>query len=260
MTCREVNEYLDGNGLGDLAVLPEMLHKHLDNCACCRALWDLLSRRPCPKRVPVQVRDTIQEELFKSLKPVAPLPSAGKLMLGFAVIFGGLSGMFAALNATAGAPGATSFPFAAVLGVVVAAGLLLSWVLSREMAPGEKRYLAPALLLGSSLAALYAAVGLVFPWTPDETLWARHWHCFREGFLVSLPGAALILLLLWRGAVLSPGIVGALAGLLAALVGVLSLHFSCTLATAPHIAAGHLMVPVSGVVIGYVAGRLLPGS
>jgi hypothetical protein len=258
MTCQEVNEYLDRSGATDRAGLPEVLRKHLEKCECCRALWELLSRRPCPRQLPQQVRSRIEHELLGSLEPVAPLPGTGKLALGFVLVFGGLSALYVALFADPGAPGVHSFSFATVAGVAAAVGLLLSLVLSREMAPGERRYVSPGLVQSSALAGLFAAVALVFPWRIDGPLVAESWHCFGAGFLMSLPAAGLALLLLRRGAVFSPEAVGAGAGLLAGLVGVLSLHFSCPIATAPHVVLGHVLIPVAGVGIGYAAGKLAP--
>jgi hypothetical protein len=178
--------------------------------------------------------------------------------LGFVLIFGGLSALFVGLLAAPEAPGVNSFPFFAVAVVASAVGLLLSLALSREMAPGEKRYVSPTVAHSLVLVALFAAVGLAFPWRINEPFVAEGWKCFRAGFLISLPAAALAVLLLRRGAPLSPETVGAGAGLLAGLVGLLSLHFSCSIAAAPHIALGHVMVPVAGVLIGHTAGRLLP--
>ena len=258
MTCREVNEYLDRASPADWAGLPEMLHKHVENCECCRALWELLSRRPCPRRVPQQVRTRIEQDLLGSLEPVAPLPGTGKLTLGFALIFGGWSVLFVGLMASPAAPGVNSFPFAAVVGFASIVGLVVSLALSREMTPGEKRYVSPTVAHSLALLALAAAVALAFPWRIDEGFLAESWKCFRAGFLISLPAAALAVLLLRRGAPLSPETVGAGAGLLAGLVGLLSLHFSCSIAAAPHITLGHVMIPVAGVLIGHTAGRLLP--
>jgi hypothetical protein len=258
MTCREVNEFLDRRSPPDWAGLPEMLRKHLEGCECCRGLWEFLSRRPCPRQVPPQVRSQIEHDLLGSLEPVAPLPGTGKLTFGFALIFAGLSALFVGLLASPAAPGVNSFPFAAVAGFASVVGLVVSLALSREMAPGEKRLVSPTVAHSLVLVALFAAVALAFPWRIDEAFLVEGWKCFRAGFLISLPAAGLALLLLRRGAPLSPETVGAGAGLLAGLVGLLSLHFSCSIAAAPHIALGHVMVPVAGVVIGHTAGRLLP--
>jgi hypothetical protein len=75
---------------------------------------------------------------------------------------------------------------------------------------------------------------------------------------MSLPAAGLAVILLRRGAILTPGVVGAAAGLLAALVGVVGLHFACATQAAPHIALGHLGIPVLGAGLGYLIGRLIP--
>jgi hypothetical protein len=99
---------------------------------------------------------------------------------------------------------------------------------------------------------------MAFPWRVDVPFLAEAWTCFRAGFLISLPSAALAVLLLSRGAPLSPETVGAGSGLLAGLVAVLSLHFSCPIIGAPHITVGHVLVPVAGVLIGHTVGKRLP--
>jgi hypothetical protein len=258
MTCQEVNGYLDRTGPSDWAGLPEMLRKHLEICESCRGLWELLSRRPCPRQVPQQVRSRIEQDLLGSLKPVSPMPGTGKLTLGFALIFGGWTVLFVGLLASPKAPGVNSFPFAAVAAFAAVVGLVVSLALSREMAPGEKRYVSPTVAHSLALLALFAVVAAAFPWRINQPFWAESWGCFRAGFLISLPAAALAVLLLRRGAPLSPETVGAGAGLLAGLVGVLSLHFSCPVIAAPHVVLGHVMVPVAGVLIGHTAGKLLP--
>ena len=258
MTCREVNQYLDRNSGVDWAGLPEQLRKHMENCEGCRTLWELLSHQPCPRQVPQQVRSRIENEVLGSLEPVAPLAGTGRLTLGFALIFGGWTVLFVGLLASPAAPGVNSLPFAAVAAFASVVGLVVSLALSREMIPGEKRYVSPTVAHSLALLALFGVVALAFPWRMNEPFLAEAWKCFRAGFLISLPAAALAVLLLRRGAPLSPETVGAGSGLLAGLVGVLTLHFSCPIVAAPHIALGHVMVPVALVLIGHTAGKLLP--
>jgi hypothetical protein len=258
MTCQEVNDYLDRSSLGDGAELPAMLRKHLQSCGCCRSLWEMLSRRPCPRQVPQQVRSRIEDQVLGSLEPVAPVAGVGKLTLSFFSIFGGVSALFVIWGASPGAPGIQSLPFAAFVAMAGLAGVLLSWTLSREMAPGEKRYVSPPVTLFLSSLGLFAAAVVVFPWTVGESFFVQSWSCFQHGALMSLPAAGLAVILLRRGAILTPGVVGAAAGLLAALVGVVGLHFSCTTQAAPHIALGHLGIVALGAGVGYLAGRLIP--
>ncbi len=258
MTCREVNQYLDRNSGVEWAALPEDLRAHLESCEGCRTLWELLSQQPCPQPLPQQVRSRIETELLGSLEPVAPMAGTGKLTLGFALILSGWTALFVGLLASSAAPGVRSAPFAAVAALASVIGLVVSLALSREMAPGERRYVSPTVAHALALLALFGVVALAFPWSINEPFWAAAWKCFRAGFLISLPSAALAVLLLRRGAPLSPETVGAGAGLLAGLVGVLTLHFSCPIIAAPHIALGHVMVPLALVLIGHTAGKLLP--
>ena len=258
MTCEEVNNYLDRSSPANGAELPEVLRKHLESCRCCRSLWQLLSRRACPRQVPQEVRSRIEQQVLGSLEPVAPLAGVAKLTLSFFSVFGGISALFVTLGASPGAPGIKSLPFAAVVAAAGLLGIMLSWTLSREMAPGEKRYLSPPGTLLFSVFGLFGAVLLVFPWTVGEQFLVQSWSCLQHGALMSLPAAGLAVIVLQRGAILTPGMVGAAAGLLAALVGIVGLHFSCAIQAAPHVVLGHLGVAVLGIGLGYLASRLIP--
>jgi hypothetical protein len=256
MTCQEVNEYLDRTGPADASALPEMLRKHLDGCECCHRLWTLLSRRPRPNQVPEPVRSQIERDLLSSLEPVKPLPQPGKLTLQFALIFGGFSALFAAVMAASNAPGVTTLSFAVFAGMIAVIALWLSVTLSREMIPGEIWRLNRVTTHALAVIGLFGSAALVFPWRLDEPFAQEAWKCYRAGFVLSLPAALLALLLLRRGVLFSPRFACAGAGFLGGLVGIAALHFSCPTIGAPHIAVGHLLVPVTGAVIGFAAGHL----
>jgi hypothetical protein len=236
--------------------LPEVVRKHLDNCECCQRLWGLLSRRPGPRDVSEPVRSRIEQDLLRSLEPVKPLPEPGKLTLAFVLVFGGFSALFAALMASSDAPGVTTPSFAAFVSVIGVIALWLSVTLSREMVPGEIWRLSRVATHAVAVVGLLGATALVFPWRVDEPFVQGAWKCYRAGFVLALPAAVLTVLLLRRGALFSPRFACAGAGFLAGLVGIVSLHFSCPTIGAAHITMGHLMVPVTGAVIGFAAGHL----
>ncbi len=258
MTSEEVEQYLMESGQRDWEHLPEPVRRHLENCPESRALWELIRAGTAPLAVPPQLCSKISSRILPSLERVKPLPSTPLLALGFLFIFGLLSAVFVALFGLQGAATMGRVAFAVVLGVVGAACVLLAVTLGRAMVPGERKLLAPALLFSMVLSALFVAVAVLFPWQMGASFLAGSWHCFRAGFFSAIPAALLMALLLRRGAVLSHGAVGAGAGLLAGLVGVVSLHFSCAVNKAPHMALAHLGVPAAGVVLGYLIGRCLP--
>jgi hypothetical protein len=258
MTCLEVSEYLDRTSLREWDRLPEMLRTHLDGCKCCRALWDLLSRRPCPRPVPGQVRSRIHDQLLDSLEPVKPLAGPGKFVFGFMAIFAGFAVPVALIFPSPESQGVSTPAGAAIVGVSVLAALMAAATLSREMVPGDRRNLPLALTLSTGTVGLLAVVALMTPWEMNAHFWMRITRCFIGGSVLALPAFVLAVMVLRRGAVLSPGAVGASAGLLASLISVVGLHYACPTLLAPHVALGHITLPIAGALAGYAAGRLLP--
>ena len=256
MTCGEVSEHLDranSRGWGDL---PAQVREHLDQCQCCKGLWDFLTSPDTAELAP-ELRSRINRSVQQSLEPVKPLPSTRLLTLGFLLIFGLISAGFVGISGLRGADAMGNMEFAGMLGVIGAAAFLVAFTLSREMAPGEKRVLTAPRLFLLLLAPLFLAASLLFPWDFSRNVLPLSWRCFRNGFMFSLPAAGLVVMLLRRGAVLSLGVVGAGAGLLAGLVGVVVLHFGCGMNNAAHVALAHLGIPLAGAVIGAAIGRLL---
>ena len=257
MTCSDVGLELTRAARKPASDLSAEVRRHLEACGHCRNLWEFLVGSPESDPLGGEQRAEITRAITESLDPVTPLPGSRLLTLGFLLIFGLLSAGFVGLSGIRGTSAMGWVQFAGVLGIVGAAAFLLAFTLSREMVPGEKRLLTPARLFLVSLVPLFLAVFLLFPWESGNNPAPQSWHCFKAGCMFSLPAAGLVVLVLRRGAVLSLGIVGAGAGLLAGLVGVVVLHFGCGIPNAPHIALSHLGVPLIGAVIGGLMGRSL---
>ena len=258
MTCGQANSYFAQAGAAGGA-LSEGARKHLGTCPHCRSVWELFARGDTPAEVSPEVQSQIEDTVLGLLEPVSPLPSAGVLTSMFLLIFGGLSAIVIGFTGLRqGTVGMDTMQFAGALGIVGAAAVLTALMLSRGMVPGEKTWVLPARLTVLTLLALFAIVGVLFPWSWTQDFFPASGKCFRHGFMSSLPAALLFVLILRRGAVLSLGAVGAGAGLLAGLVGVVVLHFGCGMHTAPHIVIGHLGVPLAGTVAGFLMGRFLP--
>ena len=258
MTCGEVSKHLDRANSPRWGGLTARVREHLEQCRSCKALWDFLSSPETAELTP-ELRSRINQSAEKSLEPVKPLPSARLLTLGFLLIFGVISAGFVGISGLRGADAMGNMTFAGMLGIIGAAAFLVAFTLSREMAPGEKKILSAPRLFLLLLMPLFLAAAVLFPWDFSHNILSGSWRCFRHGFLFSLPAAGLIVMLLRRGAVLSLGVVGAGAGLLAGLVGVAVLHFACGMNNAGHVALGHLGIPLAGAVLGAAIGRLLRG-
>ena len=255
MTCSDAAIELTRTSPKTRSDLSAELLRHLEACEHCRKVWEFPGGSSESDPATDEQHLEITRSITESLEPVTPVPGSRLLTLGFLLIFGLLSAAFVAWSGIRGTAAMGWAQFAGVLGIVGAAAFLLAFTLSREMVPGEKRLLTPARLFLVSLVPLFLTVFLLFPWESGNNPAPQSWHCFKAGCMFSLPAAGLVVLVLRRGAVLSLGVVGAGAGLLAGLVGVVVLHFGCGIPNAPHIALAHLGVPLIGAVIGGLMGR-----
>jgi hypothetical protein len=197
----------------------------------------------------------IAERLVQSLHPVTPLPSRAILVAAFLAIFAAVTALLFAFIGTRGAQNMTVLQLAGVLAAIVSSAALASFSLSGEMTPGQRRFVRPGTMTTGILFVLFALIWGLFPWTEGAV---QGWHCFRSGFVCSIPAVLLVLWVVRKGAPLAYGTVGATAGLLGGLVGVAAIHVGCSLLNVPHMAAGHLTIPLACAIVGYLAGWILP--
>ena len=197
----------------------------------------------------------IAERLLESLHPVTPLPSRATLVAAFLAIFATVTALLFAFGGTSGAENMTVLQLAGILTAILAAAGLAAFSLSGEMTPGQRRFVRPGALVVGIFGGLFALISGLFPWTVGAV---QGWHCFVNGFVCSIPAVIVVLWVVRKGAPLAYGTVGATAGLLGGLVGMAAVHVGCSVLTAPHIAAGHLTIPLAGTIMGYLAGRALP--
>ncbi len=136
----------------------------------------------------------------------------------------------------------------------MAAGLLVSASLARQMEPAAPTPIAPMHLVLLLVVGYAAISAIVFPWVaaPNALRWGL--ICWIGGTVLSAPAAVLSRLMVRRSVVLVPGIIGATAGTLAAMTGLAILQFACHLIDAPHRLA-HVAVLPTGTALGYVICR-----
>jgi len=219
-----------------------------------RELDEILPDRVLPPVAP-HTEQAIRDRLLTSLEPVRPIPSRTILVAAFLAIFAMVTGILIAFFGTRGAASMTTPQLAGILTAIVVAAVLASISLSHEMSPGQRRITHPGAMTAGVLLALLALVAGLFPWSEGPT---NGLHCFGSGFLFSLPSVGLVLLVIRRGSPLAWGAVGATAGLLGGLVGMAAIHIGCSMLNAPHMATGHLTIPLVGAIGGYIIGRALP--
>jgi Negative regulator of sigma F len=217
-------------------------------------LDSLMPHQP-PAEVAQDVEQAITGRLLGSLRAVRPLPGRAALVVAFLAIFAAVTAVLVAVVGTRGAQNMTSLQLVGMLAAIVVAALLASFSLSGEMSPGQRRAVHPAAMIAGILFVILGLIAALFPWTNGSL---QGWHCFLSGFLCSLPAVVLVLWVVRKGTPLAFGTVGATAGLLGGLVGLAAIHVGCSLLNAPHMAAGHLTIPLAAAIAGYLAGRALP--
>lgn len=219
-----------------------------------RELDEILPDPVLPPVAPA-TEQAIRDLLLPSLETVRPIPSRVILVASFLAIFATVTAVLIAFSGTRGALNMTAPQLGGILLAITVSAGLAAVSLSREMSPGQSRIIHPGTMTAGVVFALLALVVGLFPWSEGPTYGLR---CFGSGFLFSLPAVVLVLLVIRRGSPLAWGAVGAIAGLLGGLVGMATIHIGCSMLNAPHIATGHLTIPLAGAIGGYITGKALP--
>ncbi len=257
MTCTQIDEFLDNQGRSPTASFPQWAAQHCRNCERCRKLLELLGEKPPAHEFSPHLQSQIESSLLKSLQPVSPLPSTGRLVLGFLGVFVLLLVLGIMMGGTGARRVMSLWQFAGV-GLILGAGtVLLATSLSGLMVPGGYRTARAKALVVFVVAAFILALGLLFPWQTEPMFVTAGLRCALAGFVLMGPASVSFWLLVRRGAVLSPGLAGATTGLLAGLVGPVVLHFGCPITSAPHLLVWHAGVPVAGAFGGALVGSFL---
>lgn len=254
MSCRQIDEFLTSRPGGAPGSIPPGVAEHLQLCQACRRLVECVQSGASARQVPRGLQNEIEAALVKSLQPVRPLPSARVLAAAFAVVYALVLVVGASVKGIHSVHVQSAGQFFTI-GLILAAGsALLASSLSRQLTPGALYRIPPRLLVFSILMALSSGFVLLFPCRPDPTFWSWGWSCFRYGSLWTILTAIGLWLLVRRGAILSPVLTGATAGLLAGFTGAAIIHLGCLNVTAPHLAIWHAAVPAAGALAGFLLG------
>jgi hypothetical protein len=151
----------------------------------------------------------------------------------------------------------------AVFASLAASAVILAASMVRQMVPGSRHTVPPAALPVGILLALMLVIATAFRSHGELAFVADGLVCMRNGLTYSVPAALLFWLLLRRGAILSPKLIGAAAGGLAGLTGLSVLEVNCPNLRSPgETAAGYLRAcrdrsPFASWAVG-VGGRRRP--
>ena len=252
MTCRDIDNLMSSASANPNRT-PEAV-EHLVNCADCRTLVRVLWEGEKIAAVPDTQKKRIQARIAENLKPVRPLAPSRFFLFACAIIF--LSIMVIGvtpfgMNGWGALSTAQRFTVFAMIGV---SAVLLAISMVGQMVPGSKYTFAPTTLPVGVLAILMVVFAVTFRSKEESTFLADGLACVRSGLTYSIPAMFLFWLLVRRGAILSPKLMGAAAGGLAGLIGLSVLEINCSNLNLFHIMVWHwgvvLISSVAGVLFG----------
>jgi hypothetical protein len=256
MTCTQIDEFLDDPASSRAATFPGWVDEHCRRCERCRSLLELLRSKAPVMPAVSDLESLVERTVHRPLEPVSPLPRARTFAMVFLGIFALLAVGGISLMGSAATRAMSAWQFVGMGSILGAGAVLLSISLSRQMRPGSYHRIRPgilALLLPSVCLLAYAGL---FPWMIDSKFLTSGMRCASVGLLSAVPPGMCFWLVTRRGALLSPGVAGATAGLFSGLLGALILHFGCVLVQAPHLVLWHGAVPVMSAVFGFLLGQL----
>jgi hypothetical protein len=198
----------------------------------------------------------INAGILEDLRPIRPLAPSRILHLGCAIVFLAVVAVGALLLGMNGWGALSLVQRIVVFSTLVVSAVLLSISMIRQMVPGSKHILAPAVLVVSILVGLLMVIAATFRSRPEPAFLASGVMCMKNGLAYSIPAGFLLWLILRRGALLYPKLIGAVAGGLAGLAGLSVLEVNCPNLNVLHILAWHAGV----VILGAVGGALLGGA
>jgi hypothetical protein len=228
--------------------------EHIARCKNCRCLVRLLQKIEEEPVSGERVVERIQAMIAACLQPVRPLAPMPFFLCACAVIFLGVvvTGImpstingWAALNAV---------QRIAVFSTLASSAVLLAVSMIGQMVPGSKHALAPRLVPISVLTALMVILAVTFRPRGEGAFVQSGLACVWRGLTYSIPAALLFWLLLRRGAILFPQLVGAAVGCLAGLAGFSVLELNCPNMNLFHIVVWHWGVGLIGTAIGAIIG------
>jgi hypothetical protein len=251
MTCRDIDDLMSSLP-GNPVQTPEAVD-HLVKCEKCRTLMSVLHEGGNRAAPPEDQIKRIQDRIVENLKPVRPLAPSRFLLFACAIIFLCIVAIGATPSRMNGWGALSAMQRIAVFATLAASAVLLAISMIGQMVPGCKYALAPAALPIGILTALTIVLAATFQRKQEAAFVAVGLVCMRNGLTYSIPAAFLFWLLVRRGAILYPKLIGAAAGGLAGLVGLSVLEINCSNLNVLHILVWHWGV----VLISSVAGTLL---
>jgi hypothetical protein len=252
VTCRDMDDVIISRS-GDSVLEPQPA-EHLIHCERCRGLTSLLDKANDGLQPSENLLRRIQANILEDLTPIQPLAPSRIFFFDCPIILLSVVAVGALLLGMNGWAALSIEQRIAVFVPLAASTVLLTMSMVRQMVPGSKHIFAPAALLVAILVVLMMALAVTFRSQPESALLASGVTCMKNGLTYSMPAGFLLWwLIVRRGAILYPKLVGAVAGALAGLAGLSVLEVNC-----PNLNVFHILVWHGGVVaVGSLGGGLL---
>ena len=209
---------------------------------------------PVPEDRVRQIEDT----LAAGLKPVRPLAPPGVYFAAWAALFIAISlGSWRLMAGPLGWEALSGFERALIFVPLAVIAACLVFSLARQMIPAAAYQRSAAIIAAGVFLWLLVFMILSFRPMHESAFLQNAGGCFRIGMLFALPTGMLSALLLWRGAGLTPGLLGATAGGLAGLAGLTVLEIHCPNLNLYHILAAHASVVVVCTMLGFLVSSAI---
>ena len=249
MNCHDVDRALSQG-----SPLPLRAEEHAGTCDRCQQLLAALNQSVPLDPLSSAALRKIAEGLADNLHPVRPMAPARYFVGAFVGIFVSIVALSVYHLGAFAIAVMTPLQTATILSTLAIGTGLLVYSLVNQMVPGSRHRIPPALLAVGITILVAMVMAVLFQVQQEENFWGNAWVCIRAGTLVGAITAAPFWLVLRRGAILSPRMTGAAAGLLAGLAGTSMLEMHCPNLDAWHILLSHLGVAILCAVAGLAIG------
>ena len=260
MKCRELEETLASSSAEAINILMQSARSHLEECPSCQDLARVLELPAGEVKVsPAQI-ERLQRAIVSDLRPVHPLLPSWVFLLAFALIFVGLSALGVSYLGAHGWFVLMPVQKISVFATLAGSAALLAFSLVRQMVPGQKSLLRPGLLPVATFVLLCLVITSMFQVRTDPHFLQTGGACLKAGVPYAIPAGFVFWLILRRGAILSPRLVGAIAGMLAGLVSTTVLEVYCPNPNLWHILVWHVGIALLGTIAGLllaIAGQAI---
>lgn len=191
--------------------------------------------------------------LLTDLRPTKQIAGTAHFAMGFAVIWAIVAVAIASALGMAGVRALDGIERGSILSALVAAAVMASTGVAREMRPAAGPSLG-AWALGASLVGFPLVFAANFHDLRLGGFVHEGWPCLRAGLMAAVPAALAAVILLRKGFVLNWKMAGLAAGTLAGLAGLGMLELHCPNLKLLHVVVWHVAVVAASGTAGLVGG------